>query len=463
MDQLQDTIVAIATPVGAGGVGIVRLSGPDAIRILAALTRRDEASFESHKLRLLPIYRPNSDEVLDKALAVAFRAPHSYTGQDSAEVQAHGGPLVLQRIVRAAIELGARQAEAGEFTLRAFISGRMDLSQAEAVADLISARTAPAAGLAAEQMTGRLAADIAHIEEDILTTLAQIAVGVDFPDDQDAPDNSAIIARVKATIADIDRLLLHADEGRLYREGLRVALCGAVNAGKSSLLNALLGAERAIVTDEAGTTRDTIEEMIDLDGMPLLLIDTAGFRDTDGKAERLGIDRSRRAAAEAQLLLIVIDAAEDIPEETQRLMDNTTGRPRIIVLNKADLVSEMDILWMRQRFDNTCGTTGDAVVAISAKQGEGIRQLLNCMRATLIESGVAAGRQARISNIRHQQALLRARESLAEALAALNSGMLPDVAGIDIENAYTAVGEVSGKTASAEVLTAIFSRFCVGK
>lgn len=482
-----DTIAAIATPLGAGGIGIVRVSGPQAAAILSRLftcgqesAARDQLSspcgqesadrdqlsspcpLPPRRLVLGRLQDAQGRE-LDRALAVLMPGPQSYTGEDVAEFQLHGGLRLLREALAAVIAAGARLATPGEFTLRAFVNGKLDLAQAEAVADLIRAKTRPAAQLAADQLAGRLSQAVAALEDDLLALMAAITVGVDFPDDADAPEPEQLLTQLEALISRGQSLLDTADQGRVWREGLRAALAGAVNVGKSSLLNALLEAERAIVASEPGTTRDVIEESLDLNGVLLQLSDTAGLRNPDqaGQVERIGMERSANALAQAQLALIVADASQGIDPEARRLWQQTEGRPRLLILNKADLVEAAEVARLRGQFPPD---QQELVIPVSALSGQGLADLRAAI-TNLVGSGQAdaeAG-SAIISNVRHQQALLQAVDSLRRARAAIAEGVPADLAAIDLENACSSLGEISGRTTSEAVLDQIFSQFCLGK
>ena len=463
----EDTIAAIATPLGPGGIGIIRISGVLAPQILDTLFMpyQDGESWQSHRLYAGRVVEPKSGAVLDEALAVLMRAPHSYTREQVAELHCHGGPAVLPAVLAACIAAGARLAERGEFTLRAFLNGALSLDEAEAVADLIGAKTAAAAQMAARQLQGALNLRLAPLEQELLAILAHLTVGVDFPEDADAPVAEDLLPRLAGLRQQIAALLAGAEAGRIYREGYQVVLAGATNVGKSSLLNRLLQTERAIVTAEAGTTRDLIEEAINVEGLPLLLTDTAGLRDMDGltEAEAQGIKRSHAALAAAQLVLIVTDATLGLDETARALLaESADGQwPPLLVLNKADLLNEQELEARRAEYKEQCPESTMAVV--SAKTGSGIAELLAQIKDLALAGFAETGREPLINNIRHQQALLRADTCLAEAAQTLTEGLPPDMATIDLENAYAALGEISGKTAGEEVLANIFAKFCVGK
>lgn len=462
----KDTIAAIATPLGAGGIGIVRVSGPDAAAVLSRLFQpaggRRIGQMEDRHLYLGEV-RDAQGVLLDRALAVLMYGPHSYTGEDVAELQLHGGPTLLRSVLAAALTVGARLAEPGEFTLRAFLNGKIALSQAEAVADLISARTGRASRQAAQQLAGKLAQRIAEIEEQLTGVLAQITVGVDFPDDVDAPQNSELLQQIQEVSAQIDQLLATAEQGRVVRDGVRVTIVGAVNVGKSSLLNRLLDAERAIVTDLPGTTRDLIEETVDIEGIPLLLTDTAGFRDVQAvdKVERLGMDLSRRAMEQAGVSILVLDGTLGIVDaESRLLLRETQDKPRLLVINKLDAASSQDIAHIRSALLELDADL--RIVEVSARSGHGLPQLRQAILelAGAVPEGAST---ALVSNLRHIQALQEAQQALLSAQSALDMEIPADLISIDVENALTALGEISGRSVSEEVLNNIFSRFCLGK
>ena len=477
----KDTIAAIATPLGSGGLGIIRISGDKAPQIITRLFRRyhSDGLWQSHHLYVGQVVTEKGI-VLDEAMAVLMYAPYSYTREQVAELHCHGGAAHLSQVLAACLAAGARLAERGEFTLRAFLNGALSLDEAEAVADLISARTTTAAQLAARQLIGSLSSRISELEQNLLSVLAKIAVGVDFPDDVETPTAEDIAGCLCVLKEEIAKLLAKADLGRVFRDGLRLVLAGATNVGKSSLFNCLLQTERAIVTAEAGTTRDIIEESIQLDGMPLILTDTAGLRanQTLLEAENKGIERSHTALAAAQLVLVVADITHGLDDEGKSLLtkfaatsevgfpnhSNKTAANRqtcLLLLNKSDLLNPQEITASLTTIKESypCLTT----VVVSAKTGAGIDDLLKHIKEQSFSGCFEQGKEPLLNNIRHQQALVRADEYLAAALQTLAEGHTPDLAAIDVENAYQAVGEISGKTVSEEVLSSIFANFCVGK
>ncbi|MBR3391381.1 MAG: tRNA uridine-5-carboxymethylaminomethyl(34) synthesis GTPase MnmE [Firmicutes bacterium] len=462
--QTSDTIAAIATPLGSGGIGIVRVSGPEAAAILGRLFRGAvaPAEMESHRLYLGDV----TDErgaLLDRALAVIMRAPRSYTGEDVAELQLHGGPRVLSAALTAALACGARLATPGEFTLRAFLNGKLDLSQAEAVADLIAAKTPRASKLAAGQLQGALGRAVAEIERELTAVYGAVIVGVDFPDDADAADPEQT-REALVRLADRIRndVLSGAGLTRVVKEGVRAALVGRVNAGKSSLLNALLAEERAIVTSLPGTTRDVLEESVDLEGVPLILADTAGLRDEAcaDEAEQMGMERSRDKAGSAQLVLVVTDGVLGITPEDDRLL-REAGERALLLINKCDLLSEAEIAERRRR--GCAYVAAEDVICLSAKNGAGLDGLKAALRRRVLAGVDGEAASPLVANARQEQALLRAAERLTACAEAIAAGEMLDVAAVDIGEALDFLGEISGRTASEEVLQHIFANFCLGK
>ncbi|HEY7350116.1 MAG TPA: tRNA uridine-5-carboxymethylaminomethyl(34) synthesis GTPase MnmE [Ktedonobacterales bacterium] len=489
-----DTIAAIATPPGIGGVGIVRVSGPEALAIARRIFRRsgkhqDAADWqpESHRLYYGHAIQPRTGQTLDEALLAFMRGPHSYTAEDVVEIQGHGGPLVLRRILDAALSEGARLANPGEMTLRAFLNGRIDLAQAEAVMDVIGARTDESLSLALAQLRGRLSEQVQAARQDTLGALAQIEASIDFPDDVSAPEPERLRASIEAAAGRVARLLAGAEQGRLYREGLRVAIIGRPNVGKSSLLNALLRAERAIVTPIAGTTRDTVEEYANVRGIPVQLIDTAGINETSDPIEQIGVQRSRAAARAADLVLLVLDASEPLNERDEAvsaalhalgfgrsdpaLQDEArghpaseadgarAGRPVIVVLNKSDLPQRL------AEREATVHWPDAPVVRTSMITQDGLEALEEQMRAQALAGQVrrASDEEALVTNTRHRDALRRTAEHLSGALETLQQGLPFDFVAIDLHGAANALGEITGETATEDLLERIFHDFCLGK
>jgi tRNA modification GTPase len=457
MLQAADTIVAIATPLGEGGIGVVRLSGPAAVPIAARIYRSDSGAdpttFSSHTVHLGRAVEPSSGETIDVALWTAFRAPRSYTGEDVVEISGHGSNLALLRIVQVARREGARLAEPGEFTRRAFLNGRMDLAAAEAVADLIRARTDAALRVAAHQLEGRLSRVTRGLRADLIALLAEIEAAIDFPDDVEPPASANVAATLQATVGTAERLLATADAGRLFREGAAVVIAGRPNVGKSSLLNALLRESRAIVTEIPGTTRDVIEEAVNIRGIPLRAIDTAGLRETADVVERLGVERTHRQIETADLVLWVVDLSEPATEEDRRIGAMLRGRPFLLVANKADLPPRLDPIELME---------DASVIRTVAPTGEGIDALEDAIAARLLGAGVTS-EDVLVSNARHQARLEAASAALRQAIVTIEAGFEQAMIAVDVKIAAEALGEITGESVTEATITEIFARFCVGK
>jgi tRNA modification GTPase len=446
-----DTIAAIATPPGPGGIGIVRASGPDCAALAEALFRRRRGG-PWQAYRLYPGQVCDADgRALDSGLAVLMRAPHSYTGEDVLELHCHGSPLVLERVLRALLARGARPAQAGEFTKRAFLNGKLDLAQAEAVMALVTARTADGADCAVTQLFGGLSTQLAGVRERLVRARAHLEAQLDFGDQELGLDDAVLRADLDAAHTEIAALLAGAARGELLQRGLRVVLSGRPNAGKSSLLNALLGAERAIVTAEPGTTRDVLEAGVDLGGVPVTLCDTAGLRDADGTVERLGVARAERAAAAADVVLLVLDTARPFADQAALV----SRAAAVAVLNKADLPS----CWTAA--DEAAVAAAHPCVRVSATAPSGLDALRH---AILTEAGVQwADNLPALTSARQREALARAAASLTAAAAALAAQLPPELVAVDLQAALEHIGTVTGAVSNEDVLDAVFREFCIGK
>jgi tRNA modification GTPase len=453
----KDTIAAISTPIGEGGIGIVRLSGPEAAMILRQVFRRStkKGALEPYRLCYGHVVEPASGDVVDEALAVFMPSPHTYTREDVVEINCHGGIVPLRRTLELVLRLGARLANPGEFTLRAFLNGRLSLDQAEAVLDIVQAKTQVGLRLAMEQLGGRLSAQVRPIRQETMGVLAYLTASIDFAED-DIPEQD-IETPVKKARAALQQLIANADAGIIYRQGLRSAIVGAPNVGKSSLLNALLRTSRAIVTPIPGTTRDTLEETLNLRGIPLCLVDTAGIVQTDELVEKLGVERSRRAIDQADLVLLVVDGSQPPAHADREIAASIGNRPAILVINKSDLFPAPsppeigDLLPDRP------------TVGISALTGQGLAALEEAIESLIFSGKAIASDALAVTSARHKEALQRAEERLAAAETSIQRGLPADFVSIDLTAALNSLGEITGETVTEELLETIFSRFCVGK
>ncbi len=466
-----DTIVAIATPAGRGGLGVIRLSGPDAARVAGELVARTKsfkprhatfARFSESRQEVPPRQEAPPRQVADRVVVTFFPSPSSYTGEHVVEISAHGSPVVLSSILRGAIAAGARLAEPGEFTLRAFLNGKLDLIQAEAVADLIDAVTPLQARAAFDQLEGTLTEVIRGIERDLFEVIAKLEASLDFPDEGYhfvGPAEARV--SLAAVIARLDRLLMQSARGRLVREGAQVAIVGAPNVGKSSLFNALLNANRAIVTAIPGTTRDLLTERAEIGGLSLALIDTAGVRETTDLVEREGVSRTREALGVADLVLVVVDRSRELQEDDRGILAETAAQARVVVLNKSDLPEAEP----GGRHFSTV-----ASVSVSAHTGAGIDDLIAAIEGVLGGGNPVTGLPGvrdrdtpAVTNVRHTVLLERARTALRHAVTALDGAVSEEFPLLDLQEAGHALQEITGRRTSDDLLRHIFERFCIGK
>ena len=455
----EDTIAAIATPPGEGGVAIVRISGMDAASIAARIFRRNHGQndrLKSHTLYHGRIQDPKDNHEIDQVLLTLMRKPRSYTGEDVVEIHCHGGVFLVQQILGLVLAQGVRQAEPGEFTKRAFLNGRVDLSQAEAVLDLIRARTEKSANLALGQARGTLSHWVGELREELLDILVQVEAAIDFPEEEiELLQRRELVGKITALKSKISNISNTYNWGKLFREGARVCICGRPNVGKSSLLNALLGEERVIVTPIAGTTRDVIEESINLNGLPVVIWDTAGIRETGDQIERIGVDLSRRHADKADAVIVVLDGSEALTQGDEALLDSLAQKKVLIVVNKGDLPQCFESKELA-RF----GCSG-RISRVSAKTNEGILRLKENLRALLINTEVDT--PVVITNIRHRAALDRSLDSLRHAIIAVQQDYASEFISIDLNEARAALEEITGAIQNEDILERIFANFCIGK
>lgn len=456
-----DTIAAISTPPGRGGIGIVRLSGSEAAQIAVQLVRLRQP-LEHGRARLADVldeeHSPGGTKRIDEAVVTFFAAPHSYTSQDLVEIAAHGSPVVLELLLLRAIESGARLAEPGEFTQRAFLSGRMDLTQAEAVRDLIDAQTLTQARQAASQMGGALSNRVAPLKQSLVELIALLEAGIDFAeDDVSVTPRPEIAGRISELMSPLRALEASFSRGRIVHDGLTLAIVGRPNAGKSSLFNQLVERDRAIVTATPGTTRDLVTEHISLDGIPLELVDTAGLRETLEEVEQLGIARSREALADAALVLIVLDATQPMNDEERSLLAAVEGRPALVVVNKKDL----DATGQIQAELTAVAISGIPAISTSALTGEGIAALRE--RIVALATGGAASEPGMLTTIRHHRVVATALEALVDAESANENDVPHEMILIDLYRGLWALDSLTGQTTSDDILNLIFTTFCIGK
>ena len=457
-----DTIAAISTAPGEGAIGIVRISGDDAIRIADEVYRlKDKRLNEqpSHTIHYGHIVDPKNDEVIDEVMVTVLRAPKTFTREDVVEINCHGGIVAINRILQLVLRMGARLAEPGEFTKRAFLNGRIDLSQAEAVMDLIRAKTDKSMQMAMRQLDGELSKLIQNLRQEILNTLAQVEVNIDYPEYDDVEEMTLQLLREKTQQVSqgIRALLNTASQGKILRDGLKTAIVGRPNVGKSSLLNVLLREEKAIVTDIAGTTRDTIEEYVNVRGVPLQLIDTAGIRETDDVVERIGVERSRKALNEADFVLLILNQSEELMDEDLRLLEQTKDFKRIILLNKTDLPTKIDMDKVKEF------AIDSEIVTTSMLKKEGIDQLEEKIADYFFQGQMNERDATYLSNTRHIALLEKAEQALQEVANGVDMGMPVDLIQIDFTRAWDLLGEITGDTVQDELLTQLFSQFCLGK
>ena len=457
--MFDDTIVAIATPLGEGGLAVIRLSGTHAFAIAdkcfspVGKSSAKPSAAPTHTIQYGKIIR--DENVIDEVLLAVLRAPRTFTREDTVEISCHGGLLPAKLVLDTLLANGARMAEPGEFTKRAFLKGRIDLAQAEAVADVIHSRTELALAAANEQLAGKLSQRINQLRDDLMLTLAHVEAHIDFPDEDISPDTKGkLLQRLEDGISFMDELLRTANEGQILRRGIRAAIIGRPNAGKSSLLNQLLGRDRAIVSPIAGTTRDTIEETANIRGLPVIFIDTAGLREARDEIEVEGIRRSRESLAAAEFILHVLDASEPLTSADEIYLKEFADKKRILVCNKTDLPKKLELPLI---------THHSPLITVSSLSGQGIETLKDAIK-TLVWAGEIKAEMLQVAiNSRHQDALNRARFTARQATDALRDGMTLELVAMDLRIAANAVGEIVGKTTTEDLLDSIFSAFCIGK
>jgi tRNA modification GTPase len=454
-----DTIVALSTPPGRAAIGIIRISGADSLALLRQLSGDESFNPQPNMLAVRTLVDPLTCSHLDEAMVCYFKAPRSFTGEDVVELHCHGSPVILRAVMDAVIRLGARMADPGEFSLRAVANGRLQLSEAEAIRDLIEAHTETAATQAIRQLKGEISHRLQPLKEKVLKIIVRLESSLEFvEDDLPSVEQSQIAESLQVVTTELEKLAATFSRGKLFRDGLKVTLVGRPNVGKSSLFNSLLGHGRAIVTDVPGTTRDTITESIAMDGVPLLLTDTAGLRSSSDDIESIGVERTRREAADSDLLIVVIDGSEPLSEGDRNVLNEIADRRYIIALNKSDLptFTETPIE------ERSSAIETQRVVSVSAKTDDG----LNALRAAILQPFTIAksnGDGLLITNARHYDLLLRANEAIRSSTELLNAGASEELILVGLHNALRYLGDITGETTSDEILGEIFSTFCIGK
>ena len=456
-----DTITSISTPMGEGAIGIVRLSGPQAIEIGDALYKGKKklSEVDTHTINYGHIIDPETNETVEEVMISVLRAPKTFTREDIIEINCHGGILTINRILELTMTYGARMAEPGEYTKRAFLNGRIDLSQAEAVMDFIRSKTDRASKVAMNQIEGRLSDLIKKQRQSILEILAQVEVNIDYPEYDDVEDATTefLLEQSKNIKEEINRLLETGTQGKIMREGLSTVIVGRPNVGKSSMLNNLIQDNKAIVTEVAGTTRDVLEEYVNVRGVPLRLVDTAGIRDTEDIVEKIGVERSRKALSEADLILFVLNNNEPLTEDDQTLYEVVKNEDVIVIINKTDLEPRLDINEVKEMI-------GDMpLIQTSMLKQEGIDELEIQIRDLFFGGEVQNQDMTYVSNSRHISLLKQARHSIQDAIDAAESGVPMDMVQIDLTRTWEILGEIIGESASDELIDQLFSQFCLGK
>ncbi|GAV24072.1 tRNA uridine-5-carboxymethylaminomethyl(34) synthesis GTPase MnmE [Carboxydothermus islandicus] len=461
--MMEDTIAAISTPLGEGGIGIVRVSGPQAIeavkKVFVPRKNKDLAKVPGFTLHYGKIIDPADGKIVDEVLVSVMRAPKSYTGENVVEINCHGGIVAVEKVLELILKQGIRLADPGEFTKRAFLNGRIDLSQAEAVIDIIRARTDASLKLAERQLSGELREKINAVRQKIINILAFIEVSIDYPEyefDEVSPDSA--LKNIDEIISDIQKLLSSYERGRILKEGITAVIAGKPNVGKSSLLNALLRKKRAIVTDIPGTTRDVIEDYLNLKGIPVKIVDTAGIRETEDLVEKLGVEKTREYLNQADVTLFVIDVSMGIDENDEKILSLINKDKSLLVINKIDLLPG------KVNFEHYAQKTGiKNYVPFSARNFEGLETLENKLYELFLPEQEGGGESALISNLRHKNYLEKALNSLLSAKKNIASGEPVDLVAIDLNEALRELGAITGDTIGDEIINEIFSQFCVGK
>lgn len=460
--MIEDTIAAISTPPGTGGIGIIRLSGKDVFSIVNPIFKgkknQDLSTLRSHSIHYGHIIDKETSKAIDEVLVMVMKAPNTYTKEDIIEINCHGGIVSVRKVLEQVLRMGARLAEPGEFTKRAFLNGRIDLSQAEAVIDIIEAKTDMSLSTAMDQLEGSLSHRIGELREELIEMMAHIEAAIDYPEyDIEELGYDRVRKRIEDIRAKIHRLLDTADSGKILREGVKTAIVGKPNVGKSSLLNALLREQRAIVTNIPGTTRDVLEEYINISGIPFKLIDTAGIRETEDVVEQIGVSRSKDIIESADLIIMILDLSTTLTEEDKYIMDLIEDKKKLVLLNKTDLPAKLDKEEIYNRFSQS------EILEISAKNKKDVEKLEETLKEMFMSGKINMEDSVMITNLRHKDALIKADDSLKDALSTIDMGMPEDCLSIDLTNAYKYLGEITGESVQDDLIKKIFSQFCLGK
>ena len=458
-----DTIAAISTPMGEGAIAIVRMSGPEALAIADKVYKGPRgkrlSSVDSHTINYGHIVDPETEKVVEEVMVSVLKAPKTFTREDIVEINCHGGIVTVNQVLQLVLREGARLAEPGEFTKRAFLNGRIDLSQAEAVMDLIRAKTDRAMNVAMNQMEGRLSSLIKRLRAEILETLAHVEVNIDYPeyDDVEEMTHKMLIEKATKVKKEIEALLTTSEQGKILREGISTVIIGRPNVGKSSLLNSLVHETKAIVTDIPGTTRDVIEEYVNVRGVPLRLVDTAGIRETEDIVERIGVERSRQVLKEADLILLVLNYSESLSDEDIKLFEATKGMDIIVIVNKTDLEQKLDLDRVRELAGN------QPVVTTSLLKEEGIDELEEAIQSLFFTGAIESGDLTYVSNTRHISLLHEAKRAITDALEGIENDVPIDMVQIDLTRCWEVLGEIIGDAVHESLIDQLFSQFCLGK
>lgn len=459
---ISDTIVGISTAAGSGGVGIIRVSGDTALEVVDQVFVSKKNKFlkelSSHRIYYGHIKDPEEDLIIDEVLVMLMKAPHTYTREDVVEINCHGGMIVIQNILQLLLRYGARLAEPGEFTKRAFLNGRIDLSQAEAVMDIINSKTELALKTSVGQLEGSLTNKISSLRQQLIEMIAHIEASIDYPEyDMEHLTEEKIDKDSRQLMESIDILLRTADSGKIIKEGIVTVIVGKPNVGKSSFMNALLKEQRAIVTEIPGTTRDVLEEFINIDGIPLRIFDTAGIRQTEDIVEQIGVEKSKEYVDKADLAILVLDLSSKLTDEDLSIMELIKDKKTIIVFNKSDLPRQLDFETVKSKLHHA------SYVEISAKEEIGLDDFSTLLKDMFLMGNIDVNENTYITNVRHKDALLKAKESLMNVLDSIAAGMPEDCFAIDLKNCYEYLGEITGDSVSDSIIDQIFSQFCLGK